>query len=55
MTADAATEIREVGKTEVNLKGMIFFQGSKGIRQMPINWCTSPIMIHKITLFIDYN
>ena len=24
------------------------WQGSKGIRQLPINWCTSPMMIHKI-------
>ena len=23
--------------------------GAKGIRQWPINWCTSPIKIHKIT------
>ena len=28
-------------------------QGSKGIRQWPINWFTSLIMIHKIS--VDYN
>ena len=26
-----------------------YFQGSKGIRQMPINWCTAPMMTQKIT------
>ena len=25
-------------------------QGPKGIRQWPINWCTSPMMIHNIDL-----
>ena len=30
-------------------------QGSKGIRQWKINWCISPIMIHKITQSVDYN
>ena len=28
---------------------------SKGIRQWPINLCTSPMIIHKITPFIDLN
>ena len=28
-------------------------QGSKGIRQRPINWCTSPMVIHKITPSVD--
>ena len=28
-------------------------QGSKGIGQLPINWCTSPMMIHTyIIIFI---
>ena len=31
------------------------FQGSKEIRQWPINLCTLPMMIHKITLFVDWN
>ena len=30
-------------------------QGSKGIRQWPINGCTFPVMIHKITPSVDYN
>ena len=30
------------------------WQGSKGIRQWPINWCSSQMMIHKITLSVDY-
>ena len=30
-------------------------QRYKGIRQWPINSCTSPIMIHKFTLSVDYN
>ena len=25
---------------------------SKGIRQLSINWCTSPMMIHKIITFV---
>ena len=29
--------------------------GSKGIIKRPINWCTSPMMIYKITPSIDYN
>ena len=24
-------------------------KGSKGMRQLPINWCTFPMMLHKIT------
>ena len=28
---------------------------SKGIRKWNINWCTSPMMIHKITPSLDYN
>ena len=28
-------------------------QGSKGIRQWPINCCTFPIMIHKITPSVE--
>ena len=28
-------------------------QVSKGIRQWQINWCTFPMMIHKITPFVD--
>ena len=31
------------------------FQGSKGIIQWLINWCTSTIMIHKINPYVDYN
>ena len=30
-------------------------QGCKGIRQWPINWCTSPIIIHKTTSSTDYS
>ena len=41
------------------LKGLLyaiednFSQVSKGKRQLPINWCTSPMMIHKITLSVS--
>ena len=31
----------------------VFNQGSKGIRQWPINQYTSPKMIHKITISVD--
>ena len=30
-------------------------QGSKGVRQWPINSYTSPMIIHKITPSVDYN
>ena len=30
-------------------------QGSKGIRQWPVNCCTSPLIIHQITTSLDYN
>ena len=30
-----------------------YFLGSSGIRKLPINWCTSPMMIHKITPSVD--
>ena len=30
-------------------------QGSIGIRHWPLKKCTSLIMIHNITLFVDYN
>ena len=30
------------------------YQGSKGIRQWPINHCTFPMMILKIVPFMDY-
>ena len=30
-------------------------QGSKGIRRLPINQCTSPIKIYKIIPSVDYN
>ena len=30
-------------------------QGPKGIRRWPINWCTSPMMIQKITPYVDKN
>ena len=30
-------------------------QGSKGIRQWPINWCISRVMMHKIPFSVDYN
>ena len=33
----------------------ICMQWSKGIRQWPINWYTSIMMIHKITSNVDYN
>ena len=39
----------------LDLKDKGYNQGSKGIRQWPINWCTFPMMIHKTTLSIDYN
>ena len=32
---------------------MTINQGSKGIRQWPLNRYTSPMMIHKITTFVD--
>ena len=39
------------------MDGLIFLslnlQGSKEIRQWPINWCTSPIKKHKITPFVE--
>ena len=31
-------------------QGSILGHGSKGIRQWSVNWCTSPMMINKITL-----
>ena len=42
-----------MGGTEhsTNLK----IQGSKGIRQWPINSSTSAMMIHKIIPYVDYN
>ena len=30
-------------------------QGSKGIRQLPMNWYLTPMMIHKVTPYVDYN
>ena len=30
-------------------------KGSKGIRQWPTRWCTSPMLVHKITPYLDYN
>ena len=33
----------------------LVFQGSQGIRQWLINLCTSPIMIRKITPFVNNN
>ena len=30
-------------------------RGSKGIIQWPINWCTSPMIIHKIPSPVEYN
>ena len=30
-------------------------KGSKGIRQWPVNQCTSSMMIHKITHSVDFN
>ena len=30
-------------------------QGSTGIRQWPISWCNSPIIIHKIKPYVDFN
>ena len=32
-----------------------YWHGSKGIRQWPVNWCTSPMMIHKTIPSVDYN
>ncbi len=37
------------------MKNVILDQGSKGIRQWPINWCTSPMIMHKIIPSVDYN
>ena len=34
-------------------KKIVKSQWSKGIRQWPINQCTSPMMIHKIRLEIE--
>ena len=34
---------------------IIRIQRSKGIRQWPINCCTSPMMIEKITPSVDHN
>ena len=36
-------------------KFYIKLKGSKGKRQWPINRCTSPIIIHKITPAVNYN
>ena len=41
--------------TSVSCKCIICRQGSKGIRQWLINWCTSPMMIHKITASVNWN
>ena len=30
-------------------------QGSKGIRQCPMNWCISPIIKNQINSSVDYN
>ena len=38
-----------------NIQENVNSQGSKGIRQWPINWGTSLMMIHKITTSVDYN
>ena len=37
------------------LARQLLTQESKVIRQWPINWCTSPMMMHKITRSVDYN
>ena len=29
--------------------------GSKGVKQWPIKWCTSSMMLHKITPSVNYN
>ncbi len=39
----------------LTIKNIHLFQGAKGIKQWLINWCTSPIMTHKIMPFVDYN
>ncbi len=42
---------------KANRPHLVFYQGSKGIRQWPINWCncTTPMMINKISPSVDYN
>ena len=40
--------------TKVSRTGT-FTQGSKGIRQSPINWCTSPIIKQQNAPAVDYN
>ena len=48
-------EAVEKGKRTVYAVVMIcnLNQGSKGIRQCPINWCTYPMKMHKPTPYLD--
>ena len=36
-------------------QAIVKYQGSNGIRQWPIKWCTSPLLIHKIVSSVDNN
>ncbi len=49
------TFLFELQQERRTYKGGNSNQGSKGIRQMPINWFPFPMMIHKITSSADYN
>ena len=40
-------------ESKVNFIKMRFSQGSKGIKQLSINFCTSQMMVHKITPTVD--
>ena len=39
----------------VSVRQWIYIQGSTGIRQWLINWCTSLMIIHNSISFVDYN
>ena len=61
---DATRRIKQLEESVESLKRQVQIdlqqiytlnQGSKGIRQWPVNCCTSPIMKNKITPSVDYN
>ena len=45
---DFYNHYQNVRKSILNMLIFYFFN-NKGIRQWPINWCTSQMMMHKIT------
>ena len=47
-------EISTIWDYAKKMSGSKVIQGFKGIRQWPINLCTSPMMLHKINPSIDY-